>query len=128
MVNATFDLNTFEYFLLILVRVSTFIFVAPFYGQRNMPNRIKVGLSIFVSILVFYGVSPTMASYTTTLGYGLLVLIEGITGLLMGFMANICNSIITFAGNMIDCQWLRNSILSFRPRLQYLEICIIISY
>ena len=104
MVNATFDLNTFEYFLLILVRVSTFIFVAPFYGQRNMPNRIKVGLSIFVSILVFYGVSPTMASYTTTLGYGLLVLIEGITGLLMGFMANICNSIITFAGNMINIQ------------------------
>ena len=97
MVNATFDLNTFEYFLLILVRVSTFIFVAPFYGQRNMPNRIKVGLSIFVSILVFYGVSPTTASYTTTLGYGFLVLIEGITGLLMGFMANICNSIITFA-------------------------------
>lgn len=117
MVNATFDLNTFEYFLLILVRVSTFIFVAPFYGQRNMPNRIKVGLSVFVSILVFYGVSPTTASYTTTLGYGVLVLIEGITGLLMGFMANICNSIITFAGNMIDTHVGLSMAQEFNPQL-----------
>ena len=35
-------------------------------------------------------------------GYAVIVLREGITGLLMGFAANICNSIILFAGNIID--------------------------
>ena len=36
------------------------------------------------------------------LGYAVIVLKEGITGLLIGLAANICNSIILFAGNIID--------------------------
>lgn len=117
MISTTFNLNTIEYFLLILVRVSTFVFVAPFFGQRNVPYRVKVGVSVFMSILVFYGISPTMANYTTTVGYGFLVLIEGITGLLIGFMANICNSIISFAGNMIDTHVGLSMAQEFNPSL-----------
>ncbi len=117
MISTTFNLNTFEYFLLILVRVATFVFVAPFFGQRNVPYRVKVGVSVFMSILVFYGISPTMANYTTTVGYGFLVLIEGITGLLIGFMANICNSIISFAGNMIDTHVGLSMAQDFNPTL-----------
>ena len=117
MVNVAFNLNNLEYFFLILVRVSTFVFVAPFFGQRGVPNRVKIGLSLFIAILVFYGVSPKMESYTTTLGYGFLVLIEGITGLLIGFMANICNSIITFAGTMIDMHVGLSMAQEFNPQL-----------
>ncbi|MCR4610852.1 MAG: flagellar biosynthetic protein FliR [Lachnospiraceae bacterium] len=118
MINTTFELNSIEYFLLILTRISTFVYVAPFFGQRNVPGRIKVGLSVFVAILVYFGVSPTMQTYSTTLGYGFLVLIEGITGLLIGFMANICNSIITFAGTMIDMHVGLSMAQEYNPTLQ----------
>lgn len=118
MVSTTFNLNNLEYFLLILIRVSTFIYIAPFFGQRNVPFRIKVGLSVFVSILVFYGISPEMKTYSTTLGYGFLVLVEGVTGLLIGFMANICNSIITFAGSQIDMHIGLSMAQEYNPTLQ----------
>lgn len=118
MINATFDLNTLEYFLLVLVRISTFVYSAPFFGEQNVPARVKAGFSVFLAILVFYGVSPDMVSYSTTLGYGFLVLIEGITGLLIGFMANICNSIITFAGTMIDMHLGLSMAQEYNPQLR----------
>ena len=55
-----------------------------------------------MSILVFPSVDQSAVTYTGMFGYAVIVLREGITGLLMGFAANICNSIILFAGNIID--------------------------
>lgn len=117
MISTTFNLNTVEYFLLILVRISCFVYAAPFFGQSNMPRRVKVGLALVLSILVSFSISPEIASYTTTYGYGVMVLIEGITGLLIGFMANICNSIILFAGNMIDTHVGFSMAQDFNPSL-----------
>ena len=103
MINFQFSLHTFEYFLLILVRIATFVFAAPFFSMSNTPRRVKVGFSVFVSILVYQMIVVKYPlEYAGTLDYAILVLKEGITGLLIGFAANICNSIITFAGKMID--------------------------
>ena len=102
MVNYSFSLLTFEYFLLILVRISCFVFMAPFFGAKEVPGRVKVGLSAFVAILVFFAVPMEHTAYTSEIGYAVLVLKEGITGLLIGFGANICNSIVLFAGNIMD--------------------------
>ena len=102
MLQYTFDISTFEYFLLILVRISCFVFVAPFFGAKEVPGRVKVGLSAFVAILVFFAVPMEHTAYTSEIGYAVLVLKEGITGLLIGFGANICNSIVLFAGNIMD--------------------------
>lgn len=103
MVNFQFSLQTFEYFLLILVRIATFMFAAPFFSMSNTPRRVKVGLAVFVSILVYQMIVVKYPlEYAGTLDYAILVLREGITGLLIGFAANVCNSIITFAGKMID--------------------------
>jgi flagellar biosynthetic protein FliR len=55
-----------------------------------------------LSILIFPSVDQSAVTYTGMFGYAVIVLREGITGLLMGFAANICNSIILFAGNIID--------------------------
>ena len=102
MVNYSFSLLTFEYFLLILVRISCFIYIAPFYGMQNTPGRVKIGLSVFLSLLLCQIVPQTELGYTGILGYSIIVVKEGITGLLIGFAANICNSIILLAGNLID--------------------------
>ncbi len=102
MMEFTFDLMNFEYFLLIMVRISTFIFVAPLFGQRGVPNLTKIGFSGALAIMVLYAVPPVEAPYQSTLGFGILVFKEAITGLLIGFAAYMCNSIVLFAGNIID--------------------------
>lgn len=105
MINYTFSLDTFEYFLMILVRVATFVYIAPFFGMTNTPNRVKVGFSAFVAIILFQVLQPKEAlEYSGVIEFAIIVLKEGITGLLIGFAANICNSIIVFSGKVIDME------------------------
>lgn len=104
MVNLSFSLVTFEYFLMILVRVASFVAVAPFFGTNNTPYRVKVGFSVMVSLLLYQILPKTGLDYEGVFGFGVIIIREGITGLLIGFAANICNSIILLAGNMIDME------------------------
>ena len=102
MVNYVFTLENFEYFLLILVRVTCFVYVAPLLGQQGIPNQIKIGFSFFVSLLLYNVVDRPELTYASVVGYAVVVIKEGITGLLIGYAASICNSIVLFAGNIID--------------------------
>lgn len=102
MLEYTFSLANFEILILILVRISCFVYIAPFFGTKNAPSQAKIGFSFFVALLVYGFVDKTAIEYTGLIGYAIIVLKEGITGLLIGFAANICNSIILFAGNIID--------------------------
>jgi flagellar biosynthetic protein FliR len=82
-----------------------FISVAPLYGQRGIPNRVKIGFSFFVAVLI-YGTIPdkTPLDYNTVWGYAAIVLREGMTGLLIGFAANMATTIVAFAGRIIDME------------------------
>jgi flagellar biosynthetic protein FliR len=97
MLNYTFNIDDFEYWLLILVRVSCFVYLAPAIGTQGVPNRFKAGLSIFIGV-----VERPELDYASVVGYAVVVVKEAITGLLIGLAANICSSIVLFAGNMID--------------------------
>jgi flagellar biosynthetic protein FliR len=99
----TISLVDFEYFLLVLVRIATFMFVAPFFSTRNVPARVRIGISFFAAVIIFQALHPEEAySYVSVVGYAVLVLKEAITGLLIGFAANICSYIVIFAGDIID--------------------------
>ena len=91
MINYEFSLYTFEYFLMILVRAASFVFIAPFFGMSNTPNRVKIGFSAFLAIILYHTVLPKeMLEYSGILEFTIIVLREGITGLLIGLaMANI---------------------------------------
>ena len=102
MVELSFSLIDFEYILLILVRIASFVYVAPFFSQKGVPAQAKVGIAFFTSVVLFGVIPKPELNYVGVLGYGIMVLQEGITGLLIGFAANICNSIIVFAGSAID--------------------------
>lgn len=105
MINYEFTVYTFEYFLMILVRVASFAFVAPFFGMNNSPGRVKIGLSVFVALILYQVILPKESlEYAGTIEFAIIVLREGITGLLIGFAANICNSIIVFSGKVIDME------------------------
>ncbi len=105
MINYSFSLTEIEYFLLILVRISTFVFLAPFYGMKGVPNQVKIGLSFFVSVLLFHVTKPHEALvYNTVWGYGMIVAKEALTGLVLGFGVSICTSVLAFAGRIIDME------------------------
>ena len=94
MVNLSFSLVTFEYFLMIVVRVASFVAVAPFYGTNNTPRRVKIGFSVMVAILLFQILERPALDYEGVFGFAVIIIREGITGLLIGFAASVCNSII----------------------------------
>ena len=103
MINYSFSLDELEYFLLILVRMTSFIYIAPFFGMNNTPARVKVGLGFFISLLLYHTTVPHEAlSYQTVWGYSVIVMKEALTGLFIGFGAQICTTIVAFAGMIID--------------------------
>lgn len=103
MVTYTFTLAQVQIFILILVRISCFVYTAPFFSTSNVPSRVKIGLAVFVSFLLYGTVAElTTLEYTGLIGYAVIVLKEGITGLMIGFVANLCNSIILFAGHIVS--------------------------
>lgn len=105
MINYSFSLTDIEYFLLIFVRISMFVYLAPFYGMKGVPNQVKIGLSFFVSVLLFHVTKPHEALvYSTVWGYGMIVAKEALTGLFLGFGVSICAGIVNFAGRIIDME------------------------
>ena len=52
-------LEQLEIFVLILMRIASFIYVAPFFNTANVPRRTKIGLAFFVTVLV-YSIKPDM--------------------------------------------------------------------
>ena len=53
----------------------------------------------------------------SVIGFAVLIINEAITGLLIGFIANICNSIVLFAGTMIDMDIGLSMAQEFNPEM-----------
>lgn len=105
MINYSFSLYDLEYFLLIFTRVSCFIFIAPFFSMSNTPARVRVVLSFMTSMLLYQTLTPAEAvEYHSVISYVVIVMKEAITGLLVGFGANICTAVVNFAGNIADME------------------------
>lgn len=105
MIDLSFSIYDLEYFLLILTRISCFVFVAPFFSLANTPARVRIGLSLCMSILLYQVLSPAeVIEMNTILGFAFVVMKEAIAGLLLGFSANICLAIINFAGSVADME------------------------
>lgn len=102
MVNVNFSIYHLEFFLLIFVRVAGIVYLAPVLGSKNIPIRVKIGESFFLSIIVAMITPYTPLSYTTIIGYTLLIAKEFVTGIVIGFFANVCMTIVIFTGQLID--------------------------
>ena len=94
-----------EYFLLILTRVSCFVFVAPFFSLNNTPRHVRVALSVFTAALLYQTLAPVPAvEYQTVTGYSVIVLREAIVGLMLGLGTSMCSAIVNFAGHIVDME------------------------
>ena len=93
MLDISFTYADLEYFLLILVRVSCFVYVAPFFSMSNVPRRVKISFSILFAYLLYLSVDRNEVVYNTLLGYALIVMKEALTGFLIGWGAQICTTV-----------------------------------
>lgn len=102
MINYEVLLTEFELFVLILVRLASFVSVAPFFNTANTPVRLKVGFSFAMTMLV-YSLHPDMSvTYNNVIEYAGIVLMEVAVGLILGAATAFCVQIIIFAGKIID--------------------------
>lgn len=105
MVDLSFSYDELLTFFLILVRVTCFIYIAPFFNMGNTPNRVKIGLGICVSYLIYQLLLPVEPLvYSNILDFSVLVLKEAMVGLIIGFGANICMTVVNFTGSIIDME------------------------
>ena len=105
MIDYTISMDNLEYMLCILVRISMFVYVAPFFSQRGVPRMVKIALSFFLTGMMYsvLGEHPPL-EYETVYGYAVIVLKEALTGVLIGYSAAICNTIVDFAGRIMDME------------------------
>ena len=99
------DQRAVEILILVFARISMIIAVIPVFGSANVPITVKVGLSAFLSIIVYSFSEPSgipeVQFVTGLLG---LILKEGIIGLLFGFITGLLFYGIQFAGHFISFQ------------------------
>lgn len=104
MIDITFTYADLEYYLLILVRITCFIYAAPFFSLDGVPRRTKIGFSIFLAYLIYAAVDRNEVVYNTLLGYAVIVMKEALTGFLIGWGAQLCTTVTAFAGSIADME------------------------
>ncbi len=100
----SFTIENLEFFLLILVRISGFIFSAPFFSLPNVPKRVQIGLSFFIAIVMYGNLDKYTLEYSGVIGYAGLVIVEFAVGLIIGFLMSCCILILGFSGQIIDME------------------------
>ncbi len=95
-------------FFLIVMRMAGFVFLNPVLGRRNIPSQVKVGLSMVMAVLVYStAVSQGTANEIETgsaVVFGVLAVKELLIGYFLGFVMQLFDMILTFAGTVIDFQ------------------------
>lgn len=97
------DVTSWWTFLLVFVRITTFMVSAPLFSGRQIPTPYKIGFSAVLSFLVFGLVKEPFDS----LALGTLVLLilkEFLVGIVLGMVANIFFYSVQVAGTLIDMQ------------------------
>jgi flagellar biosynthetic protein FliR len=91
-------------FLWPLTRILGLIMVAPVFGHRAVPARVKIGLGIFIALIVSPALPP-MPDVDLNSWYGLLILIKQfLIGLAIGFIMRIVFAAVEAAGEIVGLQ------------------------
>lgn len=104
MLDYSFTYGQLELFLLVLMRIASFCFVAPFFSMTNTPRHVRVLFSLFFSAIIYNVIPHDVIRYTTIIEFSILVIKEVVTGLLIGVGANLTMMIVNFAGHIADME------------------------
>ncbi len=92
-------------FGLIFMRMAGCIAFNPILGRRNVPQVLKVGMSLMLAILIYsYSDISTIGVINSTVEYIMLALKEFCVGFVIGFVVSLFSYIIILGGEIIDMQ------------------------
>ncbi|SEB89530.1 flagellar biosynthetic protein FliR [Paramicrobacterium humi] len=99
--NIPLDFAWLEATMMAAVRITAFLMIAPPFSYGGIPTRVKAMLGVGLSLAVGSAVAPGYQNLDTGAFIGSLVL-QVVTGALLGFLVLICFSAVQAAGNLID--------------------------
>lgn len=91
-------------FSLVLMRMSGFILLNPIFGRKTIPSLAKAGMVIVLTVLIFPLATGETPEIGTPIEFGVLLIKEFIIGYFLGFIIQLFEFAITFAGSIIDFQ------------------------
>ncbi len=91
-------------FSLVAMRMSGLIFLNPLLGRRNIPNHVKAGMVLVLTLLVYQTASGTVFETSSSLIYGFLLIKEFAVGYVLGYVMELFYFVITYAGAILDFQ------------------------
>lgn len=95
----------FQVFLLIMMRMSSMIVIAPFFSSGVIPFRIKALISFLITLVIFPIIAGKNPGITGDMGtYYLLILKEVLIGLYLGFLVSIIFTAFQLAGEFYSVQ------------------------
>jgi len=114
-----------DIYLLVLVRVLAFFMFVPVLSGMSIPLQVRLFLAVFFSAAVFTsGVVTTVTYHDSTMGLGVLLIHEFMTGALLGFVLLVIFNCILFAGQFMDFS-IGFSMVNVLDPLQQIQVPII---
>lgn len=105
-------------FGLIFARISFAIGLSPFLGGKGTYSRIKVGLAVVISALLFENVAPSSAPALTTFTFMCLLIKEVIIGATLGLFTQVVFHSVQMAGALVDYARGMSQATLFAPQLE----------
>jgi len=94
-----------DIFLLVFIRIISFLMIVPFFSGKNIPRQTKIIFAFFLSISAFWNVDSTRNILSTSLiQYSFIIFKEFLIGWILGFLVYIIFSVFYLAGQLIDFQ------------------------
>ncbi|MDR1700262.1 MAG: flagellar biosynthetic protein FliR [Lachnoclostridium sp.] len=100
----TFTIEYFEFILLVLIRLTSYVMAAPFLSYASIPIRVKLVISVVLAVIVVNILEPVQLEYSGIVGLSTLIVKEACVGVALGFVSNICLYILNFAGQLMDME------------------------
>ncbi len=100
-----FSAGEYKVFILILVRVSIFLFMFPVFSSPVVPAIAKIGLALLMTFILYpvAGVRPEQFP-NSSVGFGTLVIGEFIVGMVLAYSVEIFFSAVQLAGQIVGFQ------------------------
>jgi len=103
---------------LILARLAVAISLTPFLGGQSVTARIKMGLALVISMLLFTNVAPASVGQLDTLTVMCLLIKEAVIGATIGILSQIVFNSVQMAGAMVDYGRGMSQATFFAPQLE----------
>ena len=99
------DFYKIEIFFLVFMRMTGFFLINPLFGRQNVPQYLKLGFAFLIAIIMYNTVNLTGLNYGGGIySYIQDMILEFLTGLVLGFISYAIFTAIYVAGQLIDMQ------------------------